>query len=256
MPHCTIYDTHADKLAIFDTEPFGSQISIGRSSQCTISLKGVVNNTISGTQLLLLRTAFGWKIRNVGRASMYHNCIKVEETELIEGDVLRFGQLFFAYGALAQPSAFDLAWSCETEDGSTSAALWPGLNSVGASRDNSVTVRTPDVSRVHAFVKVDGNDVTIRGASLGNATLVNGEDIGEREVTLRPNDEIQLADTTIRLLRTVRLSQQTAPVQRSVRPLQSAANAHSLNNQLFMYLVLGVFTAVLTLLVFLALRLL
>lgn len=256
MPHCTIYDTHADKLAIFDTEPFGSQITIGRSSHCTISLKGVANNTISGEQLVLQRTAFGWKLRNVGRAAMYKDCVKVEEAELNEGDIFRVGYLFFTYGHTAQPSTFNLTWDCETEDGNTSGALWPGLNSIGASRDNSVTVRTMDVSRIHAFINVQGNELTIRGASLNNSTLVNGVDIEDREVPLRPNDEIQMAETKVRLVSTIRLAPTSVPVQHTVRQEQPAANSSSLNSRGLMYVVLAFFAVVTTVLAFLVFRVL
>ncbi|MBR4125171.1 MAG: FHA domain-containing protein, partial [Victivallales bacterium] len=206
MPNVTIYNSVGERLAIFSTEGFSSSIKIGRSSECQICLKGLADTTISRVHLILIQNPFGWKLRNNSKTGMYKNCIKVDEVELKEGDLIRFGALFLGFGNLSGPSPFDLVWTAETENGHTQAVLWPGRNSIGSSRDNYVCIRTDDISRIHSFITVTGNHAVIRSATLSNACLVNGEEIGEEEFELKPNDVIQLADTEVKFVHAVRVS--------------------------------------------------
>ncbi len=255
MPDVTIYNSQGDKLAIFSTEGFSSSIRIGRSSECQICLKGLADTTISRVHLILIQNPFGWKVRNNSKTGMYKNCVKVSETELKEGDVIRFGALFMGFGNASGPSAFDLFWTAETENGHTHAVLWPGRNSIGSSRDNYVCIRTDDISRIHAFITVNGNHAVIRSATLANACLVNGEEIGEEERELRSNDVIQLADTEVKFMNAVRVSFQDAAVEVNVRHT-GAKSAMEGQNMTVMYIIIGVFTALVVLLGFILYRVL
>jgi len=249
MPNVTIYNSLGDKIAIFSTEGFSSSIRIGRSSECQVCLKGHADTTVSRVHLILIQNPFGWKVRNNSKTGMYKDCIKIDETELKEGDVIRFGALFMGFGNASGPSAFDLLWSAVTENGHTRAVLWPGRNSVGSSRDNYVCIRTEDISRIHSFITVNGNHAVIRSATLANACMVNGEEIGEGERELRPNDVIQLADTEVKFVNAVRVSFQDAAVEVNVRHT-SAKGAMEGQNMNVMYVIIALFTVLVVLLVF------
>lgn len=257
MPNCTIFNASGDKLAVFSTERFGSQITIGRSSDCTICLKGLANTSISRVHLILIGTPLGWKLRNNSKAGMYKDCIKKDEVELNDGDIIRFAGLFFAYGNTAGPAPFNIAWDEQTEDGLFFNVLWPGLNSIGASHDNYVMVRTVDVSRQHAFIRISANNqATLRAATLNNNTYVNGEEIGDKEVALKPDDVIQMADTVVRFVSAVRVSFNNAPIQMDVNRQVSIANSDSVNSKTFMYVMIGLFTALITTLLLLLITML
>lgn len=254
MPNCTIYNSQGEKLAQFATEPFGSSITIGRSSQCNIPLKGHAETAISRVHLILVKGAFGYSIKNNGKSGMYKDCIKYDECELKEGDIIRFANLFLAFGDQAGPANFDLTWKAETEDGAFRAVLWPGLNSVGASHDNYVMVRTNDISRVHAYIRVLGANLFLKSATLNNPTLINGNEVGEGEVAVRPDDVIRLGETDVKIINAVRVSLTEAKVQVGMRRQVALSNSDSVNNRNFMYLILALFTIVITLLAFLAFK--
>ena len=255
MPNVTIYNSLGDKLALFSTEGFSSSIKIGRSSECQICLKGLADTTVSRVHLIIIQNPFGWKLRNNSKTGMYKDCIKMDETELKEGDVVRFGALFLAFGDTTGPSPFDLLWTAETENGHTRAVLWPGRNSVGSSRDNYVCIRTDDISRIHAFITVSGNHASIRSATLSNACLVNGQEISEDEVELKSNDIIQLADTEVKFVNAVRVSFQNAAVEVNVRHA-GADNSASGQNVTVMYIIIAIFTILAVLLGFILYRVL
>ncbi len=55
--------------------------------------------------------------------------------------------------------------------------LWEGVNSIGASRDNYVTIREGSVSRFHAIIRVNKNQVTIEPLNSMLEIEVKGEQI-------------------------------------------------------------------------------
>lgn len=211
MTECRIYNTLGNLLTSFDTSATGPTITIGRSSKCTISLKGMVDTTISREHLVMERMLNKWTVTNKSRFGMFKSGLKYVTTELEEGDVIRFGKLFLCYGKTAQPAAYDISWEIEGEDGPQRAVLWPGLNSIGASNDNYITVRTPDVSRIHGYINVLSDRITYRHVAADNPSYINGEQvIGTDPVQIKVGDVITMAETSVTLVDAYRLQTHTA----------------------------------------------
>jgi DNA-binding winged helix-turn-helix (wHTH) protein len=71
------------------------------------------------------------------------------------------------------------------------AALEEGENLIGRSPDASVRIQSPKVSRHHARVVVDGDDVTVEDLESKNGTFVNGGSING-PTPLAHGDELRL----------------------------------------------------------------
>ena len=211
MTECRIYNTLGNLLATFDTNTMGPVITIGRSSKCTISLKGAVDTTVSREHLVMERMLNKWTVTNKSRFGMFKSGIKFVTTELEEGDVIRFTKLFLCYGATARPAAYDITWQIEGEESPQRAVLWPGLNSIGASNDNYITVRMPDVSRIHGYINVLSDHITYRHAAADNPSYINGEQvIGSDPVQIKAGDVITMADTSVTLVDAYRMQTHSA----------------------------------------------
>ena len=211
MTECRIYNTLGNLLATFDTNNMPPVITIGRSSKCTISLKGVVDTTVSREHLVMERMLNKWTVTNKSRFGMFKSGIKFVTTELEEGDVIRFTKLFLCYGASARPAPYDISWNIEGEEAPQRAVLWPGLNSIGASNDNYITVRTPDVSRIHGYINVLSDRITYRHAAADNPSYINGEQIiGTDPVQIKAGDVITMADTSVTLVDAFRMQTNSA----------------------------------------------
>ena len=211
MTECRIYNTLGNLLATFDTNTMGPVITIGRSSKCTISLKGVVDTTVSREHLIMERMLNKWTVTNKSRFGMFKSGIKFVTTELEEGDIIRFTKLFLCYGTTARPAPYDISWNIEGEEAPQRAVLWPGLNSIGASNDNYITVRTPDVSRIHGYINVLSDRITYRHAAADNPSFINGEQIlGSDPVQIKPGDVLTMAETSVTLVDAYRLQTNSA----------------------------------------------
>ena len=211
MTECRIYNTLGNLLATFDTNTLGPVITIGRSSKCTVSLKGVVDTTVSREHLIMERMLNKWTVTNKSRFGMFKSGMKYVTTELEEGDVIRFTKLFLCYGKSAQPAAYDISWNIEGEEAPQRAVLWPGLNSIGASNDNYITVRTPDVSRIHGYINVLSDRITYRHAAADNPSYINGEQvIGTDPVQIKAGDVITMAETSVTLVDAYRMQSNSA----------------------------------------------
>ncbi|MBR5026215.1 MAG: FHA domain-containing protein, partial [Victivallales bacterium] len=211
MTECRIYNTQGNLLATFDTNTMGQVITIGRSSKCTVSLKGLVDTTVSREHLVMERMLNKWTVTNKSRFGMFKSGMKYVTTELEEGDVIRFTKLFLCYGKTAQPAAYDITWNIEGEEGPQRAVLWPGLNSIGASNDNYITVRMPDVSRIHGYINVLSDRITYKSANPDNPSYLNGEEIiGNDPVQIKAGDVITMADTSVTLVDAYRMQTHSA----------------------------------------------
>ena len=199
MPTCTIFNTTGDRLVSFSTDDFGGKIIIGRASACDVSLKRFAANNISREHIRLEKQSSVWTIVNLGHSGMRHNGQKVKIAEIHEGDVYRFSKLFLGFGETAQPSPFEVTWDAPTEDRATRAAIWPGVNIIGASFDNEITVRTDDISRMHGRIICQNDRLTYENLNEFNKSFVNGEHVGTKSVHLRPDDILTLADTPVKI---------------------------------------------------------
>ena len=100
--------------------------------------------------------------------------------------------------ALALPAAFALlVTNARAATGSWDSAI---ELSVYFKRDVGVAIRldSPKVSRNHARIVVNGNEVVIEDLSSKNGTFVRGSRI-EAPTTLAPGDEIQVGPVRLRL---------------------------------------------------------
>ena len=169
MAVCRIYNMKGVEVKSFNTDYLRglSRIVVGRSSHCDISLKHCAETCISREHFTLTKDGDGnWTIHDTSsRAGLYLNAEKITETRLVNGMVIRFGQLFFGYGDRCVPSRYSLSW--QGDGGYEHGALWNGVNSIGASHDNYVMVREGTVSRVHCFITITGEKIVLRrGQSL------------------------------------------------------------------------------------------
>ena len=215
MPVCRIYTYSGECLKSFDTKDFGNTITIGRSSGCNVSLKGLAENNVSREHIILKFSGGKWILEGVGHSGVYKDAVKIGESEVQEGEVYRFSQLFLCIGEKCGPSDFDLTWEAHTENNQHRSVIWPGVNSVGASRDNYITVRTEDVSRVHGKITCEGQMLYYQNMHPSLASEVNGIAVQGDKVELNVGDELTLCDTVTKVIKGVRIKQQ-AVVKRTI----------------------------------------
>ena len=224
MTECRIYNSLGNLLATFDTTTMGPVITIGRSSKCTVSLKGIADTTVSREHLVMERMLNKWTVTNKSRFGMFKSGIKYVTTELEEGDIIRFTKLFLCYGATARPAPYDISWDIEGEEGPQRAVLWPGLNSIGASNDNYITVRMPDVSRIHGYINVLGDRITYRHAAADNPSYITGEQVvGNDPVQIKVGDVITMAETSVTLVDAYRMQSHSASAIAQARMHQKSS---------------------------------
>ena len=209
MPICNIYNTFGEKLRSFNTVDFGWNVTIGRSSKCDVSLKGLADINVSREHIFLRRTGMTWVLESKGHSGVYYNAEKITSMVIEEGMVFRFSQLFLCIGAKTGPSPFDLTWEAETENNQHHAILWPGVNSVGASRDNYVTIRTEDVARVHARITVKDGRLFFEDLQTTRGSEINGIQVKDSKVELFEEDELVLGETKVNIIRPARVQRQT-----------------------------------------------
>ena len=216
MPICRIYTYSGECIKSFNTEDYGSVITIGRSSGCNVSLKGLAENNVSREHIILKVKGDKISLESVGHSGVYYNAERIEETvEAKEGDIFRFSQLFLGIGDKGCPSDYDLTWEAQTENNQHRAVIWPGVNSVGASRDNYITVRTEDVSRVHGQITCEDKLLYYKSAHASLTAEVNGIAVKGDKVELNVGDELTLCDTVTKVIKGVRVKQQ-AVVKRTL----------------------------------------
>jgi pSer/pThr/pTyr-binding forkhead associated (FHA) protein len=208
MPVCHIYNSMGMRLVRFSTEHYAhsGRIMVGRSSHCTISLKAYAESYISREHFLLEKKMGAWHISDRSYIGIVKNAVKIKGALLEIGDVIRFGQLFFCFGEKTGPSFYDLAWDAESINADGRAVLWPGVNSVGASADNYVTIRQGEVSRFHGKITVNGDNLTYENSNRNIKTFVNGALMELVPVAFNTRTRIVLGDTPIRLQKMTRIS--------------------------------------------------
>ncbi len=212
MPVCHIYNSIGMRLVRFSTEHYAhsGRIMVGRSSHCTISLKAYAESYISREHFLLEKRMGAWFILDRSHIGIVKDTVKIQETQLEIGDIIRFGQLFFCFGEKTGPSVYDIVWGAETINADVRAVLWPGVNSIGASADNYITIRQGEVSRFHGKIIVHSDNVSFENSNRNIKTFINGTLIEYRPVNLTTGTSIMLGDIPIRLQKVTRVSNDMA----------------------------------------------
>lgn len=78
--------------------------------------------------------------------------------------------------------------------------LQPGANPVGRSRSSAVCIDSPEISRRHALLTVDGERVLLRDEGSSNHTFAGGRCLAEgEELALEPGAELRFGKITARL---------------------------------------------------------
>ncbi|MBQ6472929.1 MAG: FHA domain-containing protein [Victivallales bacterium] len=210
MPVCQIFNSQGEQLVRFNTDDFGKELTIGRASSCNISLKHVAESNVSREHIVLKKDANQWKLINQGHSGVLLNGTRVTDVPINDGDIFRFSQLFLCIGPKCGPSKYDVTWDVPTMDGNKRAVLWPGTNSIGASHDNAVTVRTEDVSRFHGSIDVleDGR-LFFENRHRSQYSAVNGTQVTER-VEIEPGDTLTLGETDVHIVKGFRLARDAA----------------------------------------------
>jgi len=202
MAICHIFNNKGVELLHFNTEDYPDleRIEVGRSSSCDVSLKRVAESSISRKHFYLQRHADGsWSIHDAGsRAGIIINCEKVKEAPIHNGTIVRFGQLFFGFGSKGVPTPYHLTWFNEDDNTTEFGVLWEGVNSVGASHDNYVTVRLGQVARFQCKMTVKGSTVTIEPFSTMTPVFLNEERVESRTI-VNVDSLITLTDIDVHL---------------------------------------------------------
>lgn len=208
MPICSIYNTLGEKLRSFNTVEFGWTVTIGRSSQCDVSLKGLCDNNVSREHIFLRRTGMTWVLESRGHSGVYYNAQKIQSMVIEDGMIFRFSQLFLCIGEKTGPSPFDLTWEAETENNQHHAIIWPGINSIGASRDNYITVRTEDIARVHGRITYKDERLFYEDLHTTRGSQINDIEVYDNTVELYEGDDLVLGETHINIIHPVRAQRQ------------------------------------------------
>ncbi len=208
MPICHIYESSGTEVKRFSTESYNreGQITVGRSSKCTISLKAFAQGHISRRHFLLTRRGDFWEIQDTSHIGIVKDGNKISLERLAVGDVIRFGQLFFCYGDKTGPTDFDLTWEDDIRSASCRAVLWPGQNSIGASADNYITIRLGEVSRNHARITVNDDNVTFQNANRNIKTFIDGALLDHHPVKIKLDSRVMLGDISVTLKKVTRVS--------------------------------------------------
>jgi len=118
-----------------------------------------------------------------------HNLISELRTALVDADHAIITTAHRKGYAFAAPLMRQASRGSRLDIGDESIALDEGENIIGRE-----ALGTPDVSRHHARIDVDGPRIAIEDLGSKNGTFVNGKRIRER-VTLKEGDEIMFGRT-------------------------------------------------------------
>ena len=176
MPVCTILNRQGAEVRRFATESpvIGSSLSVGRSSSCTIVLKHDAGRTVSRVHFVLEQRPVGWMLINKSSHGTYKGDRSIDQTPVSPGDVFQFGSCFFCFGEDARPSRYQLHWD-DGGGGDEYAVLWPGRNTIGGASNNTIAVKQESVSRQHARITVNGDDVYLEDLNSSLGTFVGGK---------------------------------------------------------------------------------
>ena len=168
-------------------------MTIGRSSSCDVCLKGLCDETVSREQFVVEKRKDGLYLKNTGHSKLYSNGTRVDESPLTDGLVLRFSSYVLAVGSKNGPSPFELTWEIFTDNNQRRAVLWYGVNTLGSSMDNYVTIRNNDIERLHAKITVNKQDqVFLEHIGMGRSISVNHVELESGMTEIKEGDEITL----------------------------------------------------------------
>lgn len=174
MPICKLFNYRGELIREFDTDLLdgSSAITIGRSSQCTICLKGFVDRHVGRIHLSLQREGRTWTATNCSSTELYRNEQPISNSPLEDGDIVRFGHVFLAFGEQAGPSPYELA-HVDSDGNQERHVLWPGRNTIGSSSENTICIKDLGLSRSHARILVNAHDMLVEDVASTHGTVLD-----------------------------------------------------------------------------------
>jgi pSer/pThr/pTyr-binding forkhead associated (FHA) protein len=202
VPLCRIFNREGEEIRRFDTDDprLETPISVGRSSSCSVVLKHEAGRTVGRTHFELDQEGAAWYIINHSRTGLAKGDKKFERAQINLGDVIRFGSCFLAFGEQAGPSPFELLWE-PLDGGEVRAVLWPGRNSIGASSDNTISIKEDGVSRQHARITANAADLYVEDLNSATGTFVDNKRI-KALTTAQPGTAVRFGKVRGRIVRT------------------------------------------------------
>ena len=76
--------------------------------------------------------------------------------------------------------------------------LGDGEHTVGRAGDNAVKLPVPRVSKRHAVIRVEGDNLFVRDLGSTNGTEVNGQRIGADEIKIPANGSVSFGGAMLR----------------------------------------------------------
>lgn len=179
--------------------PDDKPVSIGSGEGCTLRL-GV--DGVEEEHVIVRRDGESVVLRSqvAGERDVRVNGVAVHAASLDPGDKIAFGDLEGTFEmADDQPK---LVVGDETHE------LVRGVNSIGRDPEGNVELGHESVSRKHAALLIlPSGQILIRDLGSGNGTFVNGQRLGELE--LSDGDEIRIGDAVLHLRREASPPQQS-----------------------------------------------
>ena len=175
-----------------DDSGMGLSITIGRSSSCAVSLKGLpgVDRRVGTHHVTLYYRNGGWWVKDAGtRKGIARAGKRIREVQLSSSDRVKFGSCFLVVGK-EKLSNYNLYY--ETTIGEKRyQPLWVGKNWVGSSSLNTVQILDgTGVSRRHLCVAVGRNGISVDDAGSTNGTRIDGKAVTE-PVEVKPGQIFQ-----------------------------------------------------------------
>ncbi|MDX9981788.1 MAG: FHA domain-containing protein [Lentisphaeria bacterium] len=174
MPICKIFNYRGENVREFDSDTLGGggAITIGRSSQCTVCLKGEVDRHVGRIHVSLQREGRSWTATNCSSTELYKNEQPITTAVIEEGDMLRFGHMFLTVGERSGPSPYELAFVGE-EGKQERRVLWPGRNTIGSSSENTICIKEMGLARSHARILVNPHDMLVEDVASSSGTFLD-----------------------------------------------------------------------------------
>lgn len=200
---CRIYTPNAREVAHFILEEMNcSQITVGRSANCVVPIP-TNDMVLSRVHFTLKLASDGWQLVDSSKAGTFKNGEKVKTCTLRSGDVFRFGQFFFCFGEKAIPSEYSITWMDEAYHIRRAAAIWPGVNGIGASSENEIFIKNEALARFQGIIFYKQGKLTYRNKNSLVSSKINGE-VVQDEMPLSEGDELQYNGFVAKVTKTVR----------------------------------------------------
>ena len=198
MPEFRIINMLGDEILHIDPGDAaeGKTISVGRSSQCTLSLKSslAVGRRVGAHHFSLVKREGRWRAVCAGSTGITKNGEPAKDAVVNDGDRIKFGDCFLLVGAAVGISMYELFW--EDRFGQVQhAPLWPGKNLIGTSSKCTITAQDcPGCSRQHACITVEKEALTLEDLQSANGTRFRGKSVLE-PTSIEPGDRFKAGKT-------------------------------------------------------------